>query len=160
MRSNFAADCREMAAATRKTKAKAKKTCKKFTRKGLRFDLDLSKDTRVLIMYIAYRRFHAMEADEILRDATAYLADEHYMFGMELKTHADCEGLRRLSMTELKDVIRKSATKKYKERPSPPFPAGPLCGYMLEGNDRRVYKSVRSGNSCVWQHVDLPMPYK
>ncbi len=154
MQSNFTGDYREM------------KACKKFTRKGVRFDLDrdLSKDTRVLIMYIAYRRYYdmgrPMTAEEILRDATGYLADEHYMFGMELKAHADCEGLRRLSMTELKDVVRKSATKKYKGRPSPPFPAGPLCGYMLEGNDRRVYKSVRSGNSCVWQHVDLPMPYK
>lgn len=152
-----------VARATRKTKEK-RTACKKFTRKGVRFDLDLSKDTRVLMMYIAYRRFHAMglqmTVEEILRDATAYLGDEHYMFGMELKTHADCEGLRRLSMADLKDAVRKSATKKYKERPSPPFPAGPLCGYMLEGNDRRVYKSERAGGSCAWKHVDLPMPYK
>jgi hypothetical protein len=142
-------------------KAKAKRTCKKFTRKGVRFGLDLSKDTRVLMMYIAYRRYAvSMTVGEILRDATAYLADEHYMFGMELKSCADCEGLRRLSMAELKDVLRKSSTKKYKERPSPPFPAGPLCGYMLEGNDRRVYKSERVGGSCAWKHVELPMPYK
>ena len=149
-----------MVAATRKTKGK-RAACKKFTRKGVRFDLDLSKDTRVLMMYIAYRRYAvSMTVEEILRDAAAYLADEHYMFGMELKACADCEGLRRLSMAELKDVLRKSATKKYKGRQSPPFPAGPLCGYMLEGNDRRVYKSERAGGSCAWKHVDLPMPYK
>ncbi len=98
--------------------------------------------------------------DEILRDATAYLGDEHYMFGMELKAHADCERLRRLTMAELKDVVSKSATKKYRERQSPPFPAGPLCGYMLEGNDGRVYKSERAGGSCAWKQVDQPMPYK
>ena len=151
-----------MAAATRK--AKAKGACKKFTRKGIRYGLDLSKDTRVLMMYIAYRRYVAaarpMSMDEILRDATAYLADEHYMFGMELKSCADCEGLRRLSVAELKGIVSKSTTKKYRERPSPPFPAGPLCGYMLEGNDGRVYKSERAGGSCVWKHVNLPMAYK
>jgi hypothetical protein len=137
-------------------------SCKKFTRKNVtRFNVDLSKDTRVMMMYIAYRRYSAsMTPEEILRDATGYLGEEHYMFGMELKAHADCEGLRRLSMAELTDIVRKSTTKKYKERPSPPFPAGPLCGYMLEGNDRRVYKSARVGKSCAWQHVDLPMPYK
>jgi hypothetical protein len=150
-----------MVAATRKTKAK--KSCKKFTRKGMRFGVDLSKDTRVLMMYIAYRRYHdykiPLSPEEILRDATAYLGDEHYVFGMELKALADCEGLRQLSMVGLKDVIRKSATKKYRGRPSPPFPAGPLCGYMLEGNDGRVYKSERVGGSCVWKQTDLPMPY-
>jgi hypothetical protein len=139
-----------------------KAACKKFTRKSVtRYNVDLSKDTRVLMMYVAYRRYPAtLTPEEILRDAAAYLSDEHYMFGMELKAHADGEGVRRLSMPELIDIIRKSTTKKYKERPSPPFPAGPLCGYMLEGNDGRVYTSVRVGKSCAWQHVDLPMPYK
>lgn len=112
-------------------------------------------------MYIAYRRYPAtMTPDEILRDAAGYLGDEHYTFGLELKACADCEGLRRMSMAELKDILRKSAAKKYKERPSPPFPAGPLCGYMLEGNDRRVYRSERVGASCAWKHLDIPMPYK
>lgn len=151
--------------ATQKTKAKAKRgpACKKFTRKGLQQGVDLAKDTRVLLMYIAYRRYHAMgrpmSTEEILRDATAYLSDEHYVFGMELKSCADCAGLRHLSMPELKTVIAKSLTKKYKGRPSPPFPAGPLCGYLLQGNDARVYRSERVGGSCAWKHVDLPMPY-
>lgn len=150
--------------ATQKTKRGA--ACKKFTRKGLRQGVDLSKDTRVLLMYIAYRRYPDLAAagkgwtpDVILRDATAYLGDEHYVFGMELKAHADCAGLRRLSMPELKTVIAKSLTKKYKGRPSPPFPAGPLCGYLLQGNDARVYRSERVGGSCAWKHADLPMPY-
>jgi hypothetical protein len=137
---------------------KAKIVCKKRTRKHVR---NLTKDTRVLMMYIAYRRYRSeLTPEEILRDATGYLGEEHNMFGLELKTVADREGLRHLTMTELMNILRKSGTKKYKARSSPSYPAGPLCGYMLEGNDRRIYKSIRAGNSCVWKHVDLPLPYK
>ncbi len=135
--------------------------CKKLTQKRIRTDINLTKDTRVLMMYIAYRRYRSgLTPEEILRDATGYLSEEHRMFGMELKTVADRERLRHLTMTELMNILRKSSTNKYKMRSSPSYPAGPLCGYMLEGNDRRIYKSVRAGNSCVWKHVDLPLPYK
>lgn len=40
---------------------------------------------------------------------------------------------------------------KYKNRPSPPYPANECCGKMEEGNDGLVYTSVPNKNGvCRW----------
>lgn len=55
-----------------------------------------------------------------------------------------------ISENDLEEIIQKSLTKKYMERPSPKFPAGKLCGVTLKGNDGNMYISVKSGSFCVW----------
>jgi len=46
----------------------------------------------------------------------------------------------------------KQDTKKYTERPSPPFPANECCGEVKVGNDGKLYRSVRRGkrSDCAW----------
>jgi hypothetical protein len=148
-------------AETRKHALKTKR-CK--TRK-VRFvaGVDFSKDSRVLMLYIASRRYitpkSKLSPDAILRDAVGYLHDEHYMYGLQLRDYADCEKLPRISMQQVKDIVRKALTKKYLERPSPPFSAGPLCRYVMEGNDGKVYRSVKVGTACAWKKVNETLAY-
>jgi hypothetical protein len=41
--------------------------------------------------------------------------------------------------------------KKYRERPSPPFPANQCCGEKMKGNDGRMYESRADKNgTCKW----------
>ena len=148
--------------AAKTRKYKSKKQCK--TRK-LRFrpGVDFSKDTRVLMLYLASRRYITpktkLSPEAIFRDALGYLQDDHYMYGLQLRDYADCEKLQRISMQQVKDIIRKALTKKYLERPSPPFSAGPLCGYVMEGNDGNVYRSVKAGGACSWKKVNETIKY-
>jgi hypothetical protein len=138
--------------------SQTKKLCAKVmnrkTRK-VRFNIELNKDPRVLLLYIIEQKYispksaYRWTADKIIQDASAYLSDEHYLFGLELKCKAD--KLDKISMNKLKSIIKKALTKKYLERPSPPISASILCGYILEGNDGLQYESIKSGKSCVWK---------
>ena len=126
----------------------------KKTRK-LKYSLQLHKDTRVMILYISYMRYlkRSWTVEQILRDSSAFIGDEHYLFGLKLKELANKHKLRRLSSTEFQNLLKKSiGNTKYKTRQSPPFSASPLCGYILTGNDGRAYKSVSVRNgACVWK---------
>lgn len=136
----------------------ARKLCGKVmnnkTRK-IRWNSSPKSDPRVLLLYIADRKYirpnskRPWTVDAILKDASGYLGDEHYMFGLELMCAA--EKLPKLTHAELRMLLTKAMTKKYLSRPSPPFSAAPLCGYTLEGNDGAKYTSVKVGQSCVWQ---------
>ncbi len=135
------------------------KNCKKklmFNKKTKKFKtIPLHLDTRVLILYISERKYitapRKFTVDEILTDATGYLQDDHYMDGLELRCRADQEGLKKISMEKLKEVLKKALTQKYRSRPSPPFSAAELCNYTLVGNDGQLYKSIKSGKTCVWR---------
>ncbi len=144
---------------TRKAKVTKCKTRKIRFAPGHNF----SKDSRVLMLYIASRRYITpktkLSPDALFRDAHGYLQDEHYMYGLQLKDYAECEKLKRISMQQVKDIVRKALTKKYRERPSPPFSAGPLCGYVMEGNDGNVYRSVKAGSTCSWKKVNETIKY-
>ena len=146
-------------------KAKVAKKAKQCQTQKARFvaGVKFSNDTRVLMLYIASRKYITPKTkilpDAILRDALGYLQDEHYMYGLQLRDYANCEKLPRISMQQVKDIVRKALTKKYLERPSPPFSAGPLCGYTMEGNDGNTYQSVKAGASCVWKKVNKPIQY-
>ena len=156
---------------TEKTrKHKSKTHCK--TRKRVPFTpgVDFLKDTRVLMLYISAQRYlhptiikarkHLTYTPmEILNDVNSFLHDEHYMYGLKLREYADCEKLPSISMNQVKDILHKAFTKKYQTRPSPPFSAGPLCGYIMEGNDGKSYKSVKVGASCVWKQIPESIPY-
>lgn len=126
----------------------------KKTRK-INYTQQLHKDTRVMILYISYMRYlkRSWTVEQILRDSSAYLGDEHYLFGLKLQELANKHKLRRLSSTEFHNLLKKSVgNKKYKIRQSPSFSAGPLCGYILTGNDGRAYKSVQDRKGvCVWK---------
>ncbi len=42
--------------------------------------------------------------------------------------------------------------KKYRDRPSPPYPANEHCGKTMKGNDGLLYKSVaNSAGVCSWR---------
>ena len=44
--------------------------------------------------------------------------------------------------------------KKYKNRPSPPYPANETCGKVMKGNDGLMYKSVANkAGICSWKKV-------
>lgn len=143
---------------TKRTARRRRAAAKQKTRKApVRYDIDLAGDTRVLVLYIAERGYltprRKWTPDAILADATGYLGDEHYMYGLELKAQADAADLSPLSMTALKALLRKAGGRKYLERPSPAFSAAALCGYTLRGNDGRQYVSTRKGEGCVWRPV-------
>jgi len=40
----------------------------------------------------------------------------------------------------------RQTTKKYRSRPGPPYPANLCRGQEMEGNDKKMYKSVRAKN--------------
>jgi len=43
-------------------------------------------------------------------------------------------------------------SKKYQQRPSPPFPANKCCGQTMQGNDGRLFESRPARNGiCRWQ---------
>jgi hypothetical protein len=143
---------------SRTAKRGRKAAASRRTRKApVRYDIDLGADTRVLVLYIAEHGYltprRRWTPDAILADATGYLGDEHYMYGLELKAQADAAALQPLSMAALKTLLRKAGGRKYLERPSPAFSAAALCGYTLRGNDGRQYTSTRKGEGCVWRPV-------
>ena len=122
--------------------------------------IPLHQDTRVMVLYISYRNYlkftkRPWTMEQIMNDASGYIGDEHYIFGLKLKDRADQHKLRRLSLAEFNELLKKSVgNKKYKQRPSPPFSAAPLCGYILTGADGQAYKSVRMANgTCVWKQT-------
>jgi hypothetical protein len=122
--------------------------------------IPLQNDTRVMVLYISYRNYlkftkRPWTKGQILSDVSGYIGDEHYTFGLKLKERADARKLRRLTQVEFNELLKKSVgNKKYKERPSPPFSAAPLCGYILTGKDGRAYKSVRlTTGTCVWKQT-------
>lgn len=49
----------------------------------------------------------------------------------------------------LKECV-KQTTKKFLERPSPPYPATGCPGMMMRGNNGKVYRSVESGKTYRW----------
>lgn len=141
-------------------KAGMSKHQKGQTRRKPKAFVSLKHDTRVMILYISYRNYlkftkRTWTVEQILNDASGYIDDEHNTFGLELKQRADQHKLRRLSLAEFNDLLKKSVgNKKYKQRSSPPFSAAPLCGYILTGTDGRAYKSVRMANgACVWKQT-------
>lgn len=58
-----------------------------------------------------------------------------------------------ISESILVSLVGATRQKKYKERESPPFGAGPLCGAILKGNDKTLYVSEKRGKTCVWTPV-------
>jgi hypothetical protein len=113
-----------------------------------------------MVLYISYMKYlgtkRSLTAEDILKDASGFIGDEHYTFGLTLKKRADIHKLRHLSYVEFTNLIKKSVGNiKYKQRNSPPFSAAPLCGYILTGKDGNAYKSVRTANGiCVWKQTD------
>jgi hypothetical protein len=49
----------------------------------------------------------------------------------------------------------RSYTRKYAERPSPPYPANDYCGQVKRGNDGAMWLSSRVGSqsACTWKPV-------
>jgi hypothetical protein len=58
-----------------------------------------------------------------------------------------------ISEASLVSLVKATTQKKYKERESPPFGAGPLCGAVLKGNDKALYVSEKRGKACAWTPV-------
>lgn len=58
-----------------------------------------------------------------------------------------------LSETTLISLLKDATKKKYRERESPPFSAGPLCGATLKGNNKTLWISEKRGKSCAWTKV-------
>ena len=52
---------------------------------------------------------------------------------------------KNLNITD--DKCQKSTLKKYKERPSPPYPANDCQGQKKKGNNGKMYKSVPDKNN-------------
>ena len=56
-----------------------------------------------------------------------------------------------ISEALLKEILTESKQKKYRERPSPPFSSNKLCNAIMQGNDKKMYKSEKnSAGVCVW----------
>ena len=55
-----------------------------------------------------------------------------------------------ISEAVLISLVGATRQKKYKERESPPFGAGPLCGAVLKGNDKALYVSEKREKACAW----------
>jgi hypothetical protein len=69
---------------------------------------------------------------------------------------------QRKTMTEkIKEVSKRNAAKehsktlkKYKGRPSPPYPANEICGKKMKGNDGNMYESKANVNGvCSWKKI-------
>jgi hypothetical protein len=131
-----------------------KKCIKPINRKTFKVRTGIINDTRILIQYISEHGYISKERhwapNDILRDAKAYLNDEHYIDGLEYECIAKKQGLKKIPIETLIKLLKKAYTPKYLDRHSPPFSASPLCGYILYGNDRKLYKSVKHGASCKW----------
>ena len=66
---------------------------------------------------------------------------------------ARIDGLSGRSSKSLITVHTKTL-KKYKDRPSPPYPANENCGKTMKGNDGLMYKSVANkAGVCSWRRV-------
>ncbi len=51
-----------------------------------------------------------------------------------------------------KRMCQPQSSKKYMDRPSPPYPANECCGIIMRGNDRRLYVSKPNVNGvCSWR---------
>jgi hypothetical protein len=70
-------------------------------------------------------------------------------------------GERKTMTQKIKEVSKRNATKehsktlkKYKDRPSPPYPANKHCGEKMKGNDGNIYESnVNVNNVCSWKKI-------
>ena len=50
--------------------------------------------------------------------------------------------------------LNKSHIAKYRNRPSPPFPANSCCNQVMPGNNGLMYKSVPDKNGvCKWKKI-------
>ena len=58
-----------------------------------------------------------------------------------------------ISEAVLLDLVKATTQKKYRDRDSPPFSAGPLCGASLKGNDKSLWVSEKRGKTCAWTKV-------
>jgi hypothetical protein len=58
-----------------------------------------------------------------------------------------------ISEAQLVSLVRATTQKKYRERDSPPFGAGPLCGAILKGNNKTLWVSETRGASCSWSQL-------
>lgn len=58
-----------------------------------------------------------------------------------------------ISEAVLLDLVKATTQKKYRDRDSPPFGAGPLCGASLKGNDKSLWVSEKRGKTCAWTKV-------
>lgn len=58
---------------------------------------------------------------------------------------------KKSNVTKKTSVTKKNETKKYKDRPSPPYPANDWCGKNKKGNDGNMYTSKPNKNGiCRW----------
>jgi hypothetical protein len=60
-----------------------------------------------------------------------------------------------ISESTLVELVKATTQKKYRERESPPFSAGPLCGAVLKGNDKELYVSEKRGKACSWTKATI-----
>jgi hypothetical protein len=60
-----------------------------------------------------------------------------------------------ISESTLVELVKATTQKKYRERESPPFGAGPLCGAVLKGNDKELYVSEKRGKACAWTKATI-----
>ncbi len=61
------------------------------------------------------------------------------------------QNVTNISEAVLVTLLGASRQKKYRERGSPAFSAGALCGALLRGNDGVMYRSVRNAAGvCTW----------
>jgi hypothetical protein len=72
-------------------------------------------------------------------------------------TQKQCKTLsNKLKQVSPRNVVanHSKTLKKYKERPSPPFPANKCCGKKMAGNDGSMYLSTPNKNGvCAWRKI-------
>lgn len=137
------------------TRSQRKRQPRKTRRKHRIFRVDprIWEDPRNVLLYLSERGIPRVipTAERVIADAREYLKDEDYMWGTQL--WATAKSWPPVSESVLVDVVQKARTQKYMDRPSPRFPAGPLCGVTLKGNDGDAYVSVRGPLACAWKRV-------
>lgn len=81
----------------------------------------------------------------------------NFRYALKTKTNPlSLTSSQRKTMTarikSLSKRIVQRTTKKYRERPSPPYPANKHCGKQMTGNDGNMYKSTQNKNGvCTWK---------
>lgn len=64
------------------------------------------------------------------------------------------KSMKKKSSDKSRGCTRQS-TKKYEDRPSPPFPANECCNQEMMGNDGNMYVSRADKNGrCAWKKVN------
>lgn len=120
------------------------------------FDGTRALDPALVIDYIS--RTGKYPRDEDLAVVAGFVAKIRKEMESDKKTlqriHKNRDYYRTMpAMTDnllLELLIKSVQNKKYKSRPSPPFPAKLFADMFLMGRDRRFYKSTMVGNSWRW----------